>query len=99
MNVNDRSMESRLDFLKKVHQLCETYFLSVTCWVRTPKRNKLKGGLPNSWHVSGFAVDVVPDTWPAIPSGLLINIKAVGLHYLVEDDHIHIQAFPGKKKL
>lgn len=49
------------DFLAAVVFLCRTFDGSVTSWIRTPKRNREKGGVPASRHQSGFAVDVVLD--------------------------------------
>lgn len=93
MDVKDKSMEARLDFIKRVALLCYEYQLSVTSWFRSSARNHKVGGSSNSWHLHGFAVDVVTDQWPEIPQGLLAAITKAELHYLVEGSHLHIQAF------
>lgn len=94
MDVKNTTPEAQIEFLKKIVILCAKYRLSVSSWIRSSIRNSRVGGSANSWHLKGFAVDIVTDTWPAIPPGMLDDIKNHDLHYLIEKTHIHIQAFP-----
>ena len=72
-----------------VRYVCLTEGCSVTSWIRTPKRNKRVGGVPHSKHLSGLAVDLVPDSrdWKPIIHAFRIR----GLKVLVENDHLHVQ--------
>ena len=86
------------DFLERVVNVCFGNQCSVTSWIRTPKRNESKGGKPASHHLTGFAVDIVPDSWPAITPELMSALTSAKLHYLVESDHIHVQNFPAQTR-
>jgi hypothetical protein len=80
-------------FAQRVCLLCRNHGISITSWWRTPFRNELVGGKPGSQHLIGMAVDLVLD--PAIDQrDLLSLIRQLGLHYLEEGDHIHVQAWP-----
>ena len=62
---------------------------SVTSWIRTPKRNKMVGGVPKSKHLSGLAIDLVPDSKDWGP--IIRSFRIRGLKVIVEHDHLHIQ--------
>ncbi len=66
----------------------------VTSWLRTVTHNRAVGGAPESQHLIGTAVDVVPlapTTWPEIAAAL----RGVGFAYVVDEgDHVHAQLFP-----
>jgi len=72
-----------------VSYVCLNHGCSVTSWIRTPKRNKMVGGVPKSKHLSGHAMDVVPDggDWSAV----IHNFRIRGLKVLIEEDHLHVQ--------
>ena len=62
---------------------------SITSWGRTPARNKLVGGSPNSRHLTWFAVDVIYDS--AVEEAARKDIwEPLGLHVYPEGDHDHI---------
>lgn len=82
---------TRDDFLAAVFTLCTIHGGSVTSWIRTPTRNRMIGGSPQSFHLAGYAVDVVLDNKGEAP-GLLRDCKALGLQAIDEGDHIHIEA-------
>ncbi len=71
--------------------VCLTYHGSVTSWWRSVARNMAKGGVENSKHLYGLAVDVVYDG-PAPP---LADLQAVATAYFIrivrEPDHDHFQ--------
>ena len=79
-----------LHFINDILELRDAYSFSVTSWIRTPTRNKLVGGKPNSKHLSGFGIDIVLDE-EENKGQFLASVKSWGLKYLDEKDHIHIQ--------
>lgn len=74
----------------KLIVLASMYDLSVTSWYRTPKRNKLVGGSPNSRHLKGRAFDIVLDDDEKkvdfYKDCIKLNIEAID-----EGDHLHLQ--------
>lgn len=78
-------------FSTLVWTLCTIYPASVTSWIRSPKRNKLVGGLPTSRHLLGMAADLVPDDHRDLPK-IADAARALGLDVVVKKDHIHIEA-------
>jgi len=63
---------------------------SVTSWYRTESRNKAVGGVPNSKHLRGLAVDIVTDN--AYDKNRLRDIlTSFDLEVIVESDHIHVE--------
>lgn len=63
---------------------------SVTSWIRSEKRNKEVGGLVNSYHLFGLAVDVVLDN-PADKGRFIKAAKQLGLDAIDEGDHVHVE--------
>lgn len=78
------------DFAGKIDLLNKLFPLSITSWFRSKKRNAAVGGHPQSKHLSGFAIDVVLDD-PKDKPQFLKTVNALGLGFLDEGDHIHIQ--------
>lgn len=78
-------------FVDRLAELQKIHAYTVTSWWRTVKRNEEVGGMVNSLHLSGLAVDCVlaPGQSKHI---FLRDAKTVGLHGLVEGDHVHLQA-------
>jgi hypothetical protein len=65
------------------------YFnFTITSWYRSPWKNENVGGLKTSWHLIGWAWDILPVNQDSIN-----KITKLGLHYLNEENHIHIQLF------
>lgn len=62
---------------------------SVSSWWRSVERNRRVGGHPNSQHLVALAVDLV------VPEGQLSlfqnQLRQLGLHFLIEADHVHVQ--------
>ncbi len=63
--------------------------VKVTSWWRGPSENRHVGGKPDSQHLLGLAIDLVPVT-----GALLANLTQVGLLAFDDGDHIHVQAWP-----
>lgn len=78
-------------FVWKLLELFLQSRYSVTSWFRTPEHNASVGGSPSSLHLRGLAVDVVPGDGVS-RDALLAHAVRVGLHGVVEADHVHLQA-------
>ena len=68
----------------------------VTSWFRSVNENRRAGGHPDSQHLVGLALDVVPGKGT---SELALNEAAQifrGFGFIVEpeSDHVHVQVFP-----
>ncbi len=79
-----------VDFVLRLTTLRVHYPFSVTSWYRTPERNVIVGGHPQSRHLLGLAVDVVVDDARRVPA-LLDDARRAGLTAVDEGDHVHIQ--------
>jgi hypothetical protein len=87
---------SLCEFIQRVLCLCAIHDASVSSWVRSEGHNTYVGGSPNSAHRisrGAFAADVVLDMHgdPEKISNLCQDAKKLGLRYLDEIDHIHLQ--------
>ena len=61
-------------------------------WWRSVEINRREGGHPNSQHLVGLAVDlVVPESEHTL---FVEQLLQLGLRFVVESDHIHIQFGP-----
>jgi len=79
------------EFSRAVRTYCMKFSGSVTSWIRSPNHNHLVGGVPDSLHLDGLAVDVVYDG--ARPgSEADAELVAYGLVRIAEGDHDHIMA-------
>lgn len=63
--------------------------MTVTSWWRSQEGNARKGGHPDSQHLIGAALDLVPAD-PALAAAM----GSAGFLSLTEWDHVHIQAWP-----
>jgi len=81
---------SAIEFLQLILTLKVRYKFSVTSWIRSPKRNRAKGGSSNSRHLLGLAVDVVLDN-KSDKYQFKKECTRLGLKWLDEGDHIHVQ--------
>lgn len=79
-----------MDFPAKVLYLATAFNLSITSWIRSRKRNDAVGGVSDSRHLVGLAVDVVLDAGES-REGFLRECKALGLQVIDEKDHLHVQ--------
>ena len=79
-----------MDFLHKILHLSCRFNFSVTSWIRSPKHNEKVGGVRNSMHLLGLAVDVILDDWSETDV-FIKACKRIGLLAITEGDHIHIQ--------
>jgi len=66
--------------------------LSVSSWFRTPAKNRIEGGAPESQHLFGLAWDVVVPRQNL--EHLVEHMRGQGLVAVQERGHVHVQAFP-----
>jgi hypothetical protein len=78
------------DFALAAYRYCKATGGSVTSWGRTPKHNKAVKGVPNSYHITFKAVDVVYDKRPSLIDAESLA-AAQGLRLIREKDHDHLQ--------
>lgn len=74
------------------------YPIIITSGYRTPEQNRSIGGVEDSSHVKGFAVDIkVPDQ-PKLKERLLWSLGCAGFHRVGSyDRHIHADIDTGCK--
>ena len=77
-------------FEDKIRLLAVLYPLSVTSWLRSRKHNGQVGGVADSRHLLGLAVDVVLDNTNDTMDFELMA-KGIGLQVIAEGDHLHVQ--------
>lgn len=83
-----------LDFKTKLFELHQEFQFSETSGWRTAKRNKRVGGHPASKHLSGLGIDCVLDD-PRHTGAFTKAVRAKGLSFLNEGDHLHVQVRKG----
>lgn len=81
------------DFAAHVFDYCLAFSGSVTSWVRSVDRNAAVGGVRNSQHLTGLAVDVVYDGAAPGPEATAWLAQRHLLR-IPEGDHDHIMARP-----
>ena len=67
------------------------YGLELTSLYRTPERNALVGGSPDSQHLVGLAADLVRQDGVV---GALDGLRRLGFQVVPYSDHLHVQALP-----
>lgn len=68
----------------------------ITSWWRSPSQNRSVGGLPDSQHLVGMALDLIPGKKSlrfAINEGAA-RFQEVGFIAVPASTHLHIQTFP-----
>lgn len=78
------------DFYVLIFALCKIFGGSTTSGIRSVKRNASVGGVIDSKHLTGFGVDIVLDDPKSAPA-FKAAVRAVGLAWLDEGDHFHVQ--------
>lgn len=82
-----------LQFLSAVVTLRILVPFSITSWCRTPTHNEAVGGVPNSFHLLGLAVDIILDN-PEQVRALSAQAVRMGLEVIIEGDHLHLEPAP-----
>jgi len=83
---------TRGEFVEAAMTFCALTGGSVTSWTRTVRHNASPavGGVTNSAHLYGLAVDVVYDT-PQVLKPTMERARRLGLKLIREKDHDHLQ--------
>jgi len=76
-------------FTDKILDINNCIPFSVTSWIRSSSRNEAVGGVANSKHLKGLAVDIVLDHREDAPH-LIRLLKEKQLKFKIESNHIHI---------
>lgn len=77
------------EFARAVRAYCMKFSGSVTSWIRSAEHNHDVGGVPDSLHLLGLAVDVTYDGGrPGTEADA--ELASWGLVRIVEGDHDHI---------
>ena len=63
-----------------------------TSWWRSEDENRAVGGDPDSQHLFGLGVDLVPTA--GTPEALAARLRSFGLIAVPTSTHVHVQAFP-----
>lgn len=79
-----------MEFAEKIFHLAAAFSFSVTSWIRSAARNKAVGGVADSRHLVGLAVDVVLDEGQE-KAAFLKAAGSLGLQVIDEGDHLHVQ--------
>lgn len=77
-------------FEDKIRLLAILFPLSVTSWLRSRKHNAQVGGVANSQHLTGEAVDIVLDDTNQTAEFQTWALRN-GLQVIIEGDHLHVQ--------
>ena len=78
------------DFYAQVVMIAAAYGWSVTSGYRSARRNATVGGVPNSRHLVGLAVDLASDVDSRAKEEIAYQLEAAGFVVLDEGDHLHV---------
>ncbi len=79
-----------IGFCKAIKELSTKANFRVTSWWRSPESNEKVGGVPNSWHLCGMGIDIIPDS-PTDKAIIMRQAIPEGLEVIDEGDHLHIE--------
>lgn len=81
-----------LAFAAQVNRLLADHPASVTRWVTTPAHNRAVGGVPNSGHLSGNAVDLVFDSVSELyaAAAFSLTLGFTGVELDTTNNHLHV---------
>ena len=82
--------QDTMRFEDKIRCLALCFNLSVTSWIRSRKRNADVGGVADSRHLLGLAVDVVLDD-PGTREHFTKMATQLKLEVIDEGNHLHVQ--------
>lgn len=79
-------------FLEQVMALSGLFGFRITSYYRSPQANASVGGVSDSLHQLWLAADVVLDEMTETNMADFVRgAGRLGLHAIIEDDHIHLQ--------
>ena len=81
---------TRAEFNDAADTYCALFSASSTSGRRTRHHNAAVGGVPNSAHLYGLGLDVIPDSNPE-PAAASEAARRLGLRLIIESDHHHLQ--------
>ena len=77
-------------FAQAVYTIMKRFEFSVTSWIRSAVHNKAVGGVSNSRHIFGMAVDCVLDDASDVEA-FMDDAVELGLQATYEKTHVHLQ--------
>lgn len=81
---------TRREFQDAIETLHLRFAFSETSGFRTRLRNDVVGGVANSYHLSGRAVDIIADISVDMEA-LIGSAQGLGLEVIHESDHLHLE--------
>lgn len=66
---------------------------SVTSWVRSRRHNTEVGGVGNSWHCVGLALDITDFDSEESRQRFIFRARKMGMQVRDETDHVHVEAY------
>jgi len=85
--IVDQVLPQLQDYFQRVFRIPVDPSTAVTSWYRDPAVNRAVGGVPNSFHLWGLALDIVaPD-----PAHFVGHAREVGLEAIDFGTHIHLE--------
>lgn len=78
------------EFALAVIEFRRRFHGSITSWGRTPEHNATVGGVPASFHLDDYAVDLVYELVPELAQAAHAA-RELGLYLIREATHDHLQ--------
>jgi len=79
-----------IEYCIAVAQLAAIANFRVTSWWRSPLGNRRVGGHPQSYHLVGMGLDLVPDS-EVDKATIKVHGPRLGFQVLDEGNHLHLE--------